>query len=131
MPYDRQAVCRGKALGEEQLVNFPLRQRRNDQKQEPKSSADVTRFRWEEKAGHCRAREDNDCGDTPAMPARARLTCNPREQNHGRDDRDKKKDVVEVDQNCARLGGSPSFRRLVKLRADAFLSSPTGRYCPY
>jgi hypothetical protein len=36
------------------------------------------------------------------MPCAGPLTCNPREQNHGRDDRDKKKDVVEVDQNCAR-----------------------------
>jgi hypothetical protein len=101
MPHEREATRRAKALGEKQLVNFPLRQRWNDKKQEPKSSANKTRDVRDKKSGQRSRHEDDDCGKTPATIPRVPPVRNPYEQNQGRDDRYEEKDVIQVDQNCA------------------------------
>ena len=129
-PNDRETARLGKAPGEEQVVDFPVRERRNEEKQKPKSSADEARDRRHEKPGHCAAGEHNDRGNSPAMIPRVAQARNAREQDQRRDDRDEEQDVIEIDQDFAAGRRKSVICRFVKLRATR-LSFPDRCDGPY
>ena len=58
LPDDREASRSGEALGQEQLINFSFRHRRNDEEQTPKCPTDKTSQRGEQKPGKSATRRE-------------------------------------------------------------------------
>ena len=87
MSHERELSRRAKAFSEKQLVNFPFRQRRNYEQQQPKSSSNETRDAREKKASQRTRDEHDDCGKTPSTIARVPPARNSHKQNQRRNDR--------------------------------------------